>query len=154
MLSVGFTNTHDYTVWAHVLIDFDKTSKLIQSTCILHANHLQSGLTQFTFNSNQLNAHSMWTWSIWINVHSICMHYFYYVDRPLKCTATYVCCFYIKHWNGNLNSSNNVILVFSCHCIAYQIWFRKGSSEPCDPPLDPPLHKVMYLCIEFTQYIA
>ena len=48
-------HTHDYTVWAHVLFDFDKTSKLIQSTCISHSNHLQSGLTQFTFNSNQFN---------------------------------------------------------------------------------------------------
>ena len=59
-----YTHTHDYAVWAHVLIDFDETSKLIQSTCISHSNHLQSGLIQFTFNSNQLNAYSMWTCSI------------------------------------------------------------------------------------------
>ena len=67
------------TVRPHVLIDYDEIIALsypIQLTIRIHTS--EGGLTEFAFNSNQLNANSVWTQLMRIDVHS--MHYFCHVD--------------------------------------------------------------------------
>ena len=61
------------TVRPHVLIDYDKI--IVLSYPIQLAIHIQTtsegGLTEFVFNSNRLNANSVWTQLMRIDLHSM-----------------------------------------------------------------------------------
>ena len=63
------------TVRPHMLIDYDEIIALsypIQLTIRIKTTS-DGGLTEFTFNSNRLNANSVWTQLMRIDLHSMCI---------------------------------------------------------------------------------